>query len=960
MVLAAVMLLAASSCSKYETVKGDPLKTKICTLDNGLKIYMTVNKEAPRIQTYIAVRSGGKNDPSDNTGLAHYLEHIMFKGSEHFGTSDYAAEKPLLDQIEQLYEVYRTKTDPAERKAIYHQIDSISYAASCISIPNEYDKLMSVIGAQGTNAYTSNDVTCYTEDIPSNQIENWAKVQSDRFKNLVIRGFHTELEAVYEEYNMYLNEDSENAMMAIDSVLFKNHPYGKQSVIGTSDHLKNPSISAIKRQKAKMYVPNNVAICVSGDFDPDEFVAIVKKYFGDWEPNKDLTPFTFEPEQPITEPVTKHVYGTESEFVLVSWRTPGDADCAGSDVAEIASSILYNGQAGLMDLDLNMQQKVLSAGAFTYGRVDYGEMMLQAYPKDGQTLEEARDLMLAEVAKLRNGEFDDALVDAAIANWKLRLMRQMESNSQRASIYVNSFIAGHDWADDVKQVDRISSITKADVMEWANKYLAENSFVCAYKHNGINPKNDKIEAPVITPIATNRDMQSDFLTEIAASEVAPIEPVFVDYSKDMSRSDLGNGVELLYKKNENNDIASLQFIFDQGLNDDPALDMATTYIDYLGTADKSSEEIAFEEYCLACSHNISVGSTTTSYSVNGLSENIAASLEIVEALLAGAVADEPVLAQVKSDIITSRLIDKQSQSACASALYNYMMYGPEYVKSVNLTNEQLMALDSEELLAKLRSLSGKQHHILYYGPASEQEVKDMLAAHHKTAETLQPLTKHYAKTLQTTEPKVIVAPYDSRQFRYMQYSNRGEKYEKADAPKIELFNEYFGGGMNTIVFQEMREARGLAYSASAYLRQPSYADGTYDFYARISSQNDKLQDAVEAFDMIINDMPQSQKSFDIAKTGLESVLRTQRVTGRQVLSRFMADRELGLTEPMAKTMFEALPSLTMEDLASCQQKWVKDRSYIYGFLSDPAGLDFNYLKTLGPVQQITLEELFGY
>ena len=200
--IAGALLLLVSCTPKYETVAGDPMDTKIYTLDNGLKVYMTVNKAEPRLQTYIAVRSGGKNDPADNTGLAHYLEHLMFKGSTKLGTSDYEAEKVYLDQIEELYEVFRTKTDPEERKALYHKIDSLSYLASLISIPNEYDKAMAVIGSQGTNASTSNDVTQYQEDIPSNQIENWAKIQADRFKNMVIRGFHTELETVYEEYNM--------------------------------------------------------------------------------------------------------------------------------------------------------------------------------------------------------------------------------------------------------------------------------------------------------------------------------------------------------------------------------------------------------------------------------------------------------------------------------------------------------------------------------------------------------------------------------------------------------------------------------------------------------------------------------------------------------------------------------------------------------------------------------------
>ena len=220
------MLAAACSKYKYETVAGDPLNTRIYTLDNGLKVYMSVNKEAPRIQTYIAVKVGGKNDPAETTGLAHYFEHLMFKGTQQFGTSDYAAEKPMLDEIENLFEVYRKTADEAERAAIYRRIDSISYEASKIAIPNEYDKLMSAIGANGTNAFTSQDMTVYVEDIPSNQIDNWAKIQADRFKNPVIRGFHTELETIYEEKNMSLTQDSRKVWEAMDAALFPNHPYG--------------------------------------------------------------------------------------------------------------------------------------------------------------------------------------------------------------------------------------------------------------------------------------------------------------------------------------------------------------------------------------------------------------------------------------------------------------------------------------------------------------------------------------------------------------------------------------------------------------------------------------------------------------------------------------------------------------------------------------------------------------
>ncbi|MBP5239455.1 MAG: insulinase family protein, partial [Oscillospiraceae bacterium] len=239
LVSAVLLLLALGSCKRYETVSGDPLQTKIYTLDNGMKIFMSVNKEQPRIQTYMAVKVGSKNDPSETTGLAHYFEHLMFKGTENFGTTDYEAEKPLLDEIERLFEVYRVTTDEAERQAIYHQIDSVSYEASKIAIPNEYDKLMAVIGADGTNAWTSSDETVYTEDIPSNQIDNWARIQADRFRHGVIRGFHTELETIYEEKNMSLTQDSRKLWEAIDQALFPHHLYGQQTTLGSQEHLKN-------------------------------------------------------------------------------------------------------------------------------------------------------------------------------------------------------------------------------------------------------------------------------------------------------------------------------------------------------------------------------------------------------------------------------------------------------------------------------------------------------------------------------------------------------------------------------------------------------------------------------------------------------------------------------------------------------------------------------------------------
>lgn len=962
LILAAVALATlAAACSKYkyETVAGDPLQTRIYTLDNGLKVYMSVNRETPRIQTYIAVKVGGKNDPAETTGLAHYFEHLMFKGTEQFGTSDYAAEKPLLDQIEQLFEVYRKTTDEAERAAIYHRIDSISYEASKISIPNEYDKLMSTIGANGTNAYTSQDMTVYVEDIPSNQIDNWARIQADRFKHPVIRGFHTELETIYEEKNMSLTRDSRKVWEALDAALFPHHPYGTQTVLGTQEHLKNPSITNVKNYHKTYYVPNNMAVCVSGDFDPDQMIATIDKYFGDMEPNPALPKLCFEPEQPITAPVEKEVWGLEAANVMLGWRLPGAADPS-NDVAQIVGSILYNGQAGLMDLDLNQQQKVLSAYAGASSQPDYGTFLAAGRPKAGQTLEEVRDLILGEVAKLRSGDFDDTLIEATVNNFKKYTMKAYEENEARADMYVQSFINGTQWADEVKQLDRMAKITKQDVVDWANEYLGPESYAIVYKREGKDPNEQKIAAPKITPIVTNRDRQSALLTEIQATQVKPIEPVFVDYDKEMSLFEAQPGIDVLYKKNPINDIFSLTYVFDTGTENDPALNLAFDYVSYLGTEAMTAEQIASQMYEIACEFSMRAGSNQTSITISGLSEHMGKAIDIVDRLLLEAQPDDEILANLKADMIKSRADAKLNQSRCFGALQRYLFYGPEFIERTTLSNPELEALTSEELLSKVRNLMGCAHETLYYGPQSEKEFARTLAEHHKVQGEPTPLVKSFSKWQPTDQAKVVLTQYDAKQLYYLQYSNRGERFDVKNDPETKLYQEYFSGGMNSIVFQEMREARGLAYTAFASLIAPGNLEDTYAFYAFIATQNDKMRQAIEAFDEIIEQMPESEAAFKIAKEAMLSRIRTERTVRENVLWSYLRLRDLDLKEDRNKLLFEQVQSMTLNDVKATQQKWIAGRKYVYGILGDIKDLDMEYLKTLGPVQTVSKEQIFGY
>ena len=958
MVVAAMLFAACGSKYAYESVKGDPTQTRIYTLDNGLKVYMSVSKEEPRIQTYIAVRVGGKNDPSETTGLAHYFEHLMFKGTEQFGTQDYAAEKPMLDEIEQLFEVYRKTEDEAERKAIYKRIDSISYEASKLAIPNEYDKLMATIGAQGTNAYTGYDMTVYVENIPSNQVENWLKIEADRFKNVVIRGFHTELETIYEEKNMSLTQDGRKVYEAMNRALFPNHPYGKQTVLGTQEHLKNPSITNVKNYHDQYYVPNNMAICLSGDFDPEQMISLIDQYFGDMQPNPEIPVLEFEPEQPITEPIVEEVWGLDAANVAIGWRLGGAAS-EDADLANIVGSILYNGQAGLIDLDINQQQKTLSAYGYPSLSADYGYMQLAGRPKQGQSLEEVRDLLLGEVAKLRAGEFDEALIAAAVNNYKLEAMQYLDSNDGRADMYVQSFINRTEWKDEVEVFDRLSKITKEDVVRFANEKLGEQNYAIIYKRQGKDPNEQKIAKPEITPIVTNRDAQSDFFKAVAASEVKPIEPRFVDFEKDMDRFEAQSGIEVLYKQNTTTDYFSLEYMFDLGTLNDPALGLAFDYTEYLGTLAKSAEQIQSELYGLACGFNLRASTSRCRITISGLGENMNKAMDIVEDLVANAVADEAILTNVKQDMLKSRANAKLNQSSNFSALQSYVIYGEEGMNA-RLSNEELMALTSEELLSKVRDLLTKQHTVVYYGPATKDELLASLNEHHNVPEELQPLEIKRLANVPTPENKVFIAEYDANQIYYIQYSNRGEKFDVANDANLDLYNEYFGGGMSSIVFQEMREARGLAYSADAYMSTPTYADGTYSFTAYIATQNDKMKQAIEAFDEIINTMPESEAAFNVAKESYINQLRTLRYTKASVLYAFINTRDMGLDYDRARDVFEKVQTMTLDDVKAVQQQWVKDRNYYYLILGDSKNLDLNYLRTLGPITFLSQEQIFGY
>ncbi|ARS37870.1 peptidase M16 [Pontibacter actiniarum] len=938
----------------YETVPGDPLNARIYTLDNGLKVYLSDYEEAPRIQTFIAVRAGSKNDPADATGLAHYLEHMVFKGTTQLGTADWQKEQEELAKIEALYEKYRNTSDEAARKQIYHQIDSVSGVAATYAIANEYDKLLTAIGAKGTNAYTWVDQTVYTNDIPSNQLERWLELEADRFQEMVPRLFHTELEAVYEEKNRTLDSDGRKVAEVINTELFPTHQYGTQTTIGTVEHLKNPSVTAIKNYFDKYYVPNNMAIAMSGDIDFDQTIRLIDKYWGGIE-ERQVPSFTVAQEQPIQQPIVREVLGPDAESVSLAYRTPGINEREAL-VVQMISNLLYNGQAGLIDLNLNQQQKVLQSYAYDTPMKDYGTFRMTGMPRQGQSLDQVRDLLLQQLDMIKKGAFDESLMQAVVNNDKINTMKAYEDNSDRADAFVTAFIYDMPWQKFVNRRDEFARITKQEVMDVAKKYF-NNNYVLVYKRNGKDPNAQKVEKPAITPVAVNRDAQSDYYKEFMAKDVQPLQPVFVDYTKDLVETKLKQDIPLLYTQNKDNGLFQLYYILDMGTNNDQKLGMAVNYLKYLGTDKYTAEELQKEFYKLGTSFDVFSSGDQVYVSLTGLDENFEQGLNLFESVLANAKPNQQALNDMVAGMLKARADAKKNKGVILQqAMVNYAKYGKKNPFNTLLSEKELKAVKPQELVSIIKSIPTYEHRVLYYGPRETDNLIAALNEGHTVPATLKPVPaeKVYAE-IDFKEPTVYWADYDMVQAE-MLFLSKSVPYNKDIVPVVRLYNEYMGG----IVFQDLRESKALAYSTYSYY-SPATKKGRANYLiSYIGAQSDKLEEAMAGMQTLLTDMPLADANFQNARASLRNSISTERITKAGILFDYERAKKLGLNYDIRQDVYQSANSMTFDQLQEFQQKYVKAQPQAILVIGSKDKLNFKALEKYGKVKQLKLEELFGY
>jgi predicted Zn-dependent peptidase len=950
---------ATSGGYTYRYVTNDPMKSRIYKLKNGLTVMLSVNKKDPRIQTLIGTRAGSNNDPKDHTGLAHYLEHLLFKGTQKYGSLDWAKEKPYIDQIEKLYDKYNTTTDPIARKAVYRQIDSVSGIAAKYAIANEYDKMMTGMGAQGTNAHTWVEETIYQEDIPSNAIDKYLAVQAERFRDPVFRLFHTELEAVYEEKNRGLDNDGRKVYETLLSLLFPTNNYGQQSTIGTVEHLKNPNLGAIRKFYEEYYVPNNMAIVMSGDFDPDYVIKAIDNSFS-YMKAKPVPEYKPAPEAPIKAPIVKEVLGPDAESVDIAFRMPGALDTRSSVLLSVLSQILTNGKAGLLDLNINKQQKVLNAGASVLNWKDYSILSLSGKAKQGQSLEEVKDLLLGQLEILKKGEFDPTLVKAIVNNAKLGELQGLESNENRANALMDAFIKSKadNWVYDVAYVDDMGKVTKQEIVDFAKKYLDDN-YVLIYKRKGEDKNIEKVEKPAITAVEVNREAQSPFLKGIDAMPATPVQPQWLDYSKDIKKANIG-GAEMLYVQNKDNGLFRLYYYFDMGSWNNQKLPLAAQYLQFLGTDKYSSEQISKEFYNIACNFSVSASAENTAITISGLQENFDQAVQLFEHLIANCKPNEAALTALKGRILKSRADNKLNKGAIMRGLVNYAMYGSKNPYNTQMSQAILEALSAQELTDILHSLPSFKHRVIYYGPKTlEVAAADIKKLHVIPASFQTPPPAIKFEKNNEDQNKVLFADYDMVQSEVNWVRNNGV-YNPDKTSIISLFNAYFGGGMGSIVFQTIRESKALAYSTYAQFASPAKKGERYSAVAYVGSQADKMNEAVEAMNELLNVIPEAPQLLETAKQSIRQDIETERITQDGIIFSYLAAQKLGLDTDIRKQVYDNINKLTFADVKKFHDENLAHKAYTYCILASEKRISNEDLKKYGAVKKLTLEELFGY
>ncbi len=946
-----LFLIALLFCGIVSAQTG--LKTKTYHLDNGLKVVLCENHDQPEIYGAVYVHAGSKNDPLDATGMAHYFEHIMFKGTDRIGTINWEKEKVYLDSISMMYDKLHETTDPAARQAIQMKINELSIASTDYAIPNEVDVILTQMGGKGLNAGTSYDQTMYFNTFPSNQLSKWMDVYVERFRNPVFRLFQSELEAVYEEKNMY----GDSPINAFQEYMFKEtfgeHPYGRP-VIGYTEHLKNPQPAKMREFYNTYYVANNMTLILVGDFNIEETEPMIAEKFGTWRKGE-------LPKQPtytlpkFNGPTVKEVRMTPIKMGALIFPGIKNSD---PDLVPLsmACSIFFNGETGLVD-KLTLDGKLMAAMLMPLSLEDQGANLMLIIPKLlGQSHEEAEALVFECLDQLKRGEFSDDLFEAVRMDQLMGRLRATEDLNKLANLFLEMEQTGQSYEEFLAETERIKKITKEEVVAIANKYFG-NDYLDIRSKMGF-PDKDKVEKPNWKPLeAKNTNMKSDFAKMIEAEEVPEVTPQVIKFGEDVKITNISDGFKLYSAINPANDVFVLNFYFNYGTLDDPDLEIASEYLSLQGTETKPFQEFALELQKMGASIYTYPDENYFHVTITGFEADLEKLLDLCHEKLYNPSNDESQIKTMAEGAKMSIQTQKEDASTWARAVRAYAWYGDKSSYLDHSSIKEWSKRSGNEFLAKIAKALQYDGHVTYSGNQYPDVLTQSIKNHFilplkplKGEETVQ-VEKQY------TKPQVFFAPNKKFRQSNIWFYVPGEKLNLEDEAMAGLFSKYFGTDMYSIVFQEIREFRSLGYTAYASYsyddleRKPGY------LYGFLGTQGDKTFDGIDAFSSLIKDMPERVEKFNASKEALLKSRASNYITFRNKPSSVRYWMWKGYDHDPRAEVTEIIRKAEFKDVISFYNRMIKDRPVII-MMSGPKSVKAKDLAKYGEVTKLKYKNIF--
>ena len=949
------------ACCSYQSQAEDlnALKVKEYRLENGLTVWLNEDHSQPKVFGAVVVKAGAKDCP--DTGIAHYFEHMMFKGTDRIGTLDYESEKVLLDSIAMKYDELAMTEDTAARARLQKEINELSIRSSEYVIPNEFNRLINRFGGSGLNAATSYDATIYFNTFSPQYMVQWAEINSERLINPVFRLFQSELETVYEEKNMYGDFIGGQVMDTLMARYFGPHPYA-YPIIGSTKNLKNPRLTEMHKFFEDYYVASNMALILSGDFDAQQVMPILEKAFSRIRsgnaPKQEkvmLPPFNGRETMKVKFPIP-FIKAMGLGFRGVS------ANHEDQVALNIAVNLLNNANGtGYLD-KLMVEHKLMGALAINESMNEAGILAVAIMPKLLiQSYSSAEKMVWDEINRVKNGDFSDEMFNSLKLEQKRQYASSLENIDSRATIMMNLFSQGKSWNDYLNEVARIESITKEDVVRVAQKYFS-NNYLCVTKSTGKYPK-DNLPKPAFSPVVPrNADASSSYAKQLEKIPEQQVAPRIIDFEKDVKTSKLTPLVTLYTTPNPLNDIFTLNISYGIGALEQPELMQLTNYLQLLGTESLSFEQFRSRLQSIGSTLAFDVTPDAFVMKVTGFDNHIDETMELVGDFIRHAKADDKKLRQIVDDAKVSEKAFFKSGDNVASALLEQVKYGDQsrYLRKLSLS--QIKKLKGKDMLAIYDKVRSVQCDLHYCGTLPVEKVIGTIRQHLPLERTTVASNSPYYRELkQYDRPTVFFIDMpDMAQSIVYGYVKGDPVDDKASRHASRLFSVYFGGDMSSLMFQEIREFRSFAYRTSGRYQLPNHAHkGTAgSFTAMLSTQSDKTLDALGVLDSLIREMPLKPERMEAIKQTLVNRINNDYPPFRNLSEKVASARMEGFDRDPAEEFLRDIATMDMQDISRFYQEQISGRPVVYVITGNRKHIDMKKLAEYGTIIKVKKKGIY--